>query len=135
MKKEQDLEIEATPEERGQRFQEITKELIKVGTQYEEISPDIKDFYMDALLGFIKAQKLVYNHSNVSEPDAESKIIIFEQMFDINISEEVEKMAKDIITNIINEQNTENIKDNNINKINTDLLDNIKKNINKYLKD
>jgi len=126
---------EITPENRGQRFQEITQELIEVGSQYDEISPDIKEFYMNSLLGFIKGQKLVYEHSNISEPDIESKIIVFEQMFDINISEEVEKIARDIITKIISEQNGQTNQDNNINKVNTDLLDNIKKNIDKYLKD
>lgn len=110
-------------------YVQTIENIIEESKKFEEIDPQIHQMFMSCLGTFNQAVKEIYvNKDNLQDDDI--KIKIFEGMFNINLEEELLKMVEGILQRDNSEESINNEKN-----VDEELLKNIKKNIQNYLKD
>lgn len=110
-------------------YRDIVQAIVEASKGFEEIEPQIHNMFLDSLNIFNKAVQTVYVEGT-SLDAKDYKLKIFEKMFSIDIESELSKMVEDIVINGF--EKPEDINNKNVDE---DLLANIKKNIQNYLKD
>lgn len=113
-----------------ENYNKVVNDIIDAGRGLGDIDPQIFNMFIDSINTFNSAVKTVYiDRSRLDTKDYKIKVI--EKMFNIDIEKELSKMVEDIVTNGFDNSNDIN----NIKNVDEDLLANIKKNIQNYLKD
>jgi len=114
-------------EERSKKFLDITLRINEISEEYNEIDPIVGYRFQGMFRTFISLMKRAEEKDMTN---LESQIKVFEEMFDFSFEEEVEKRVKEVL----GDEYHRNVQED-INKIDDEVLANIKKNISEYLKE
>ena len=117
---------ELSLEERSKRFLDVSLEINELSKKYDDIDPKIGFRFQVMFRTFIS---LMNRSEGKDMSNLEAQIKVFEDMFDFDFEREVEKRVREIMV----ESDKKPKED--INKIDDEILSNIKKNISEYLKD
>ena len=113
--------------ERSKKFLDITLRINKISEEYNEIDPLVGYRFQGMFRTFITLMKMAEGKDMTN---LEMQIKVFEEMFDFDFDKTIEEK----IRNTLSEGNSENSTED-INKIDEEILSNIKKNISEYLKE
>jgi len=112
-------------EERSKKFLDITLKINKISEEYNEIDPLVGYRFQGMFRTFITLMK---ESEGKDMTNIEMQIKVFEEMFDFDFYSEVEKKVREVL-------GSQDTPEEDINKVDDEILSSIKKNIAEYLKE
>jgi len=116
-------------EKRSKKFLDITLRINEISEEYNEVDPIVGFRFQGMFRTFISLMKM---SEEKDMTNLEMQVKVFEEMFNFNFEEEVEKRIRKELENC---STSEEMSKEDINKIDEEILSNIKKNIAEYLKE
>jgi len=112
-------------EERSKKFLDITLKINKISEEYNEIDPLVGYRFQGMFRTFITLMK---ESEGKDMTNIEMQVKVFENMFDFDFNKEIENRVKEILIG-------QDTPEEDINKVDEEILSSIKKNIAEYLKE
>ncbi len=121
---------EQTTTETETSFENVTIEIMDVAKKYDELDPQITVLFLQMLETYVEIVKNLVEDPELKIDTTEAKTRLFNKVFDYDVKSEFTRMLQEHLESV---SATDQNSDGDINKVDEDVLANIKKNIQSYL--